>query len=310
MPSIIDETTVELRHLRYFTALAEALNFTRAAQRVHVTQSTLSHQIRQLEEELGEQLFNRSGKRVVLTESGESFLPFAKRALSEVDQGLSVIKQDPAKMSGVLRVGATHTFNMVFIPACAATFHGRYPTVKILIEELSADAIGLGLLRDQLDIGIAYRPESNSELRFEPLYHEEMVLVVSPRHPMASRKRIRMVELHHQNLVLLTSQFATRQMLNECFSACGAEPVVVGEMNTIAAMLGFAARTTIGAIVAKNALPPSSGLHSIPIESPTPMRTPGLLWRRDATITAPMRSFAAILRRAALASSSKTKLAR
>jgi len=76
---------MELRHLRYFTALADCLNFTRAAERVHVTQSTLSHQIRQLEDEVGRPLFERVGKRVVLTDAGELFQSYAMRALKEVD---------------------------------------------------------------------------------------------------------------------------------------------------------------------------------------------------------------------------------
>ena len=80
---------MELRHLRYFVALAEYLSFTRAAERVHVTQSTLSHQIRQLEEEVGQPLFDRIGKKVVTTEAGELFLGFAMRALKEVDQGIA-----------------------------------------------------------------------------------------------------------------------------------------------------------------------------------------------------------------------------
>ena len=107
---------MELRHLRYFVALAECLNFTRAAERVHVTQSTLSHQIKQLEDEVGRALFERIGKRVVMTEPGEVFLEYASKALREVDQGLGALKQDAAALAGEVRIGATHTFNLELIP--------------------------------------------------------------------------------------------------------------------------------------------------------------------------------------------------
>ena len=177
---------MELRHLRYFTALAECLNFTRAAERVHVTQSTLSHQIRQLEEEAGRPLFDRIGKRVVLTEAGEVFLTFASKALKEVDQGLSTLREEAARpMTGTLRIGATHTFNIRLIPECVATFLGRYPTVQVSVAELEADGIGSKLLAGELDMGIAYRPTGPTELWFEPLYNEEMVLVVAE--PIRSR---------------------------------------------------------------------------------------------------------------------------
>src|SRR4030095_11983121 len=116
---------MELRHLRYFVALAECLSFTRAAERVHVTQSTLSHQIRQLEEEVGRMLFERIGKRVVMTEAGERFIEHATRALREVDHGLGALKESSQDLAGEVRVGATHTFNLGFIPECAALFLER-----------------------------------------------------------------------------------------------------------------------------------------------------------------------------------------
>jgi len=291
---------MELRHLRYFVALAECLNFTRAAQRVHVTQSTLSHQIRQLEGELGRDLFDRIGKRVVLTEAGETFLGYATKALHEVDQGLSDLSRAPDELSGEVRVGATHTFNAGFVPECLALFLQKYPTVKVCVEELAADAIGVKLLEGSLDVGIAYQPADPTHLWFEPLYNEEMALVVSTQHPFAQRRRIRMVELHRQPMVLLPPVFATRTMLDDCFRSCGAEPVVAAEMNTIAPMLGLVARTQLAAIVSVNAVPARDDLRVVPIESPTPIRTPGILWKREARQTAAVRSFASNVRKLAL----------
>jgi len=294
---------MELRHLRYFVTLAETLHFTRAAERVHVTQSTLSHQIKQLEDEVGQALFNRVGRRVVLTESGELFLGFASKALKEVDVGMGALKRSSTEMTGVVRIGATHGFNIAFVPECLSAFMLRHPTVQVVIEEASADMIGQGLLAGSLDIGIAYQPPEPSELWFEPLYTEEMMLVVSHDHPLAQRKRVRMVELHRQNMVLLPKVFATRVMLEDCFRVAGAEPVVSAEMNTIAPMLGLVARTRLAAIIASNAIPARDDLRVIALESPTPVRTPGILWKRQAQQTAPVRSFAAILRKLALGKS-------
>jgi len=291
---------MELRHLRYFIALAGSLNFTRAAERVHVTQSTLSHQIRQLEDEIGQPLFERIGKRVFMTEAGETFLAYALRALKEIDQGLGEIKQDLAQTTGEVRVGTTHTFNLNFIPDCVAQLLRRSPSVKIVIEELPADAIARKLEASELDVGVAYRPEAPSELRFEPLFNEELVLVVSASHPLAARRRIRMIELHREPLVLLPSGFSTRRMLDECFQAAGAAPEVVAEMNTIAAMLGMVARMHVGAIAAASAIARDPGLRMIPLENPTPMRTPGLLFNNARPQTRAGRAFTALLRRRAM----------
>lgn len=295
---------MELRHLRYFVALAENLSFTRAAERVHVTQSTLSHQIRQLEEEVGQPLFERIGKKVITTEAGELFLGFARRAMQEVDHGIALLQPHTGGLSGQVRVGTTHTFNIALIPECVAQLLARHPAVQVRVEEFSADQIATGLQAGDLDLGIAYRPNASSELWFEPLYNEEMVLVVSTAHPLATRRRIRMVELHQQRLVLLPQHFATRAMLDECFRASGAVPVVAAEMSTIAPMLGLVLRMSIGAIVAVNAVPAAlQGLVSIPIESPTPIRTPGMLWRLNGDKAAAVQSFAVIVRRTALGDS-------
>ena len=294
---------MELRHLRYFVALAECLNFTRAAERVHVTQSTLSHQIRQLEEEIGRPLFDRVGKRVVMTEAGEMFLGNATRALKEIDQGLGELKAELSQLKGEIRVGATHTFNLGFIPDCVAMFLGRHPTAQVAVEELSAGDICDKVRAGGLDLGITYRPEGLSDLWFEPLYNEEMALVVSAEHPFARRKRIRMLALHGQRLVLLPRTFATRKMLDECLRASGAEPIVVAEMNTIAPMLSLVGRTLIGAIVSTHAVPAHAGLRVIPLENPTPIRTPGIVWKLDNKQTVQMRSFSAIVRKLALSHS-------
>lgn len=295
---------MELRHLRYFVALAEYLSFTRAAERVHVSQSTLSHQIRRLEEEVGQPLFERLGKKVVTTEAGELFLGYASRALKEVDLGIAMLKPGGGGLSGRVRIGATHTFNISLIPECVALFLARHPLVQVRVEELSADEIGARLHKGELDLGIAYRPSGPTDLWFETLYNEEMVLVVAEAHPLAHRKRIRMVELHQQRLVLLPEYFATRHLLDECFKACGAEPVVAAEMSAIAPMLGLVLRTKIGAIVSVHAVPAAmSGLKMVPIESPTPIRTPGMLWRLETDRSAPVQSFAVIVRKTALGNS-------
>jgi LysR family cyn operon transcriptional activator len=290
---------MELRHLRYFIGLAGTLNFTRAAEQLHVTQSTLSHQIKQLETEIGLPLFDRIGKRVALTEAGDEFLHHATRALREIDQGLGQLREGGPQIEGELRIGATQSFTQAFIPDCVAAFVRRQPGVRVVIEGLSADQIQARLQAGTLDLGVAYRPSTPTELHFEPLYHEEMVLVTGPDHPLARRKRLRMVELHRRPLVLLPPSFATRQMLDECFRSCGAEPQVVVEINEIAPMLRLVAQAPLACIASVNTVPAGAGLHTVRLESPTPLRTPGMLWSPRARDAAPTRVFSSIVRKLA-----------
>jgi LysR family cyn operon transcriptional activator len=172
---------MELRHLRYFVALADQLSFTRAAEKVHITQSTLSHQIKQLEDEIGIRLFNRIGKRVVMTDTGEMLLHSVTKALREIDEGLQAVKGVASPLSGTIHVGATHTFGISLIPTCIARFQESEPTVAVEVKELASGAVERALLDDQIELGIAYNPNNHAELFFEPLYIEDMFLARRPQ---------------------------------------------------------------------------------------------------------------------------------
>jgi LysR family transcriptional regulator, cyn operon transcriptional activator len=289
---------MELRHLRYFAALAETLHFTRAAERTHVTQSTLSHQIKQLEEELGVSLFDRIGKRVLITEAGDRLLSEILPALKQIDLATNALILKPGSATGHLRIGATYSFNVSLVPGCIANFLMRNPEVRVLAEELSQDMIVERLVAGELDLGIAYRPSEGEQLWFEPLYNEELKLVVSSSHPLAKRKRLRMVELHNLRMALLPKAFSTRKQLNECFRSAGAEPIVVVEMNTLMPMVELVRNTDLACIVADAAVGAREGLAVIALENPTPIRTPGLLWKKGGSDDPMLRQFAAVVRRA------------
>ncbi|MBV6659712.1 LysR family transcriptional regulator [Pseudomonas yamanorum] len=288
---------MELRHLRYFAALAETLHFTRAAERTHVTQSTLSHQIKQLEEELGVFLFDRVGKRVVITEAGDTLLAQIIPALRQIDMAVNALHLPPASSVGTVRVGATYSFNTRLVPQCMASFLSRNPGVRVTVEELPQADIVERLESGALDLGIAYRPVQGHNLWFEPLYNEELVLVVAEHHPLAKRRKVRMIELHNLRMALLPAAFSTRQQLDECFRAAGVVPLVIAEMNTIMPMIELVRQTDLAGIVGETAVSAAQGLCIVALENPTPVRTPGLLWKRNGTDDPLIKHFASVVRR-------------
>jgi LysR family cyn operon transcriptional activator len=289
---------MELRHVRYFDAVAETLNFTRAAERLHVTQSTLSHQIRQLEEELGVELFDRSSKKVRMTEAGEILRSHLTPALGQIDRAVQALRSNTETLTGSIRLGTTPSFNTRMVPLCVSTFLHHYPGIQVTVEELSAGMIARRLASGHLDLAVSYRPEG-TDLWFEPLYNEELRLVVASTHPLAERRRVRMVELHHVRMILLPSQFLTRKLLDDCFEAAGAEPLVVAQLNSIAPMIELIRQTGLAGIIAETAVTPSADLRVVPLEDPTPIRTPGMLWKKGATRSPTIKHFADIIRRAA-----------
>ena len=290
---------MELRHLRYFDAVAETLNFTRAAERLHVTQSTLSHQIRQLEEEIGTPLFDRGGKQVRLTEAGEILRSHMTPALEQIDLGLQALRSPGEAITGSVRLGTTPSFNTQMVPQCVATLLKSYPGIQVTVEELSAGQILKRLRSGHLDMAVSYPPGEGSDLWFEPLYNEELRLIVGIRHPLARRRRVRMVELHNVRMVLLPASFLTRKLLDDCFAAAGARPVVAAQLNSVAPMIELIRQTELAGIIPESAVAQSAELRVIPLEDPTPIRTPGMLWPKGASRAPVLKHFAEIIRRAA-----------
>jgi LysR family cyn operon transcriptional activator len=290
---------MELRHLRYFDAVAETLNFTRAAERLHVTQSTLSHQIKQLEDELGTTLFDRSAKRVRLTEAGEILRSHMTPALEQIDLGLKALRSPGEAITGSIRLGTTPSFNTQMVPQCVATLLKSYPGIEVTVEELSAGQILKRLRSGHLDMAVSYPPGEGSDLWFEPLYNEELRLIVGIRHPLARRRRVRMAELHNVRMVLLPGTFLTRKLLDDCFAAAGARPVVAAQLNSVAPMIELIRQTELAGIIPESAVAQSAELRVIPLEDPTPIRTPGMLWPKGATRSPVLKHLAEIIRRAA-----------
>jgi LysR family cyn operon transcriptional activator len=169
----------------------------------------------------------------------------------------------------------------------------------VVVEELAAGTILKRLRAGRLDMAVSYPPGDSSDLWFEPLYNEELRLVVRIDHPFARRRRVRMVELHNVRMVLLTTTFATRKLLDECFLAAGAKPLIAAQLNSVGPMIELIRQTDLAGIITQTAVSQSADLRVIPLEDPTPIRTPGLLWQKGATRSPVHKHFAEIIRRAA-----------
>ena len=273
---------MELRHLRYFLAVAETSHFRRAAESLHVSQPTLSQQILQLEKELGTTLFDRIGRRVRLTVAGETFRHYAQQVLLKLNEAQIALLELDGLKRGKLYVGAVQTLNNYFIPSIIARFTEAHPGVFLSVEELAAGQIEQELLRGRLDLGISFLPSATDDFDCEPLLDEHLVLIVSSRHRLARRQHIKMIELNDEPLVLLPTAFYPRQLFDEKAQEVGIRPRVAVEMNSIDGILA-AIRSSGGATVlpALALTKRVTGLRVLSLLEPTPQRSVGLLWRRD-----------------------------
>jgi LysR family cyn operon transcriptional activator len=271
---------MELRHLRYFIALADKLHFGEAAAQLQVSQSTLSHQIRQFEGELGAALFKREHKRVYLTATAQILLPRAITALGELDSAILDMKRPSADLEGEIHIGALPTLSIGLLPQVLAVFLGAHSLIKVVIQEMTSMKEMQRLLLDEtLDIGLGYSSISNDEISSEILYEEQTKVVVRTGHPLSYKKKIRLVDLHRQKITFARSS-PYREILDRHFRDVGVHPDVVIELDGVAALPHLLLNLNVAAIVPEYAVPAFGPFTAIPIERPLPVRTPSIYLKR------------------------------
>ena len=272
---------MELRHVRYFLAIAETRSFTRAAERLHVTQPTLSHQIKQLEQQIGTVLFERSAKEIELTAAGQLFKPYCERILKEIDSSMLAISDLEGLMRGSLRVGVFHSFTHSVLPPVLAEFALRYPGVQVTAQLVPRVDLERQLISGDLDFAISYLSDANEQIVAEPLFEEELVLIVGSMHSHVGRKSMPMRELATLPLVSLTAEFGARQFIDRFLAENGLAPHVVLDMNAVEPILATIRNSRLASVLAPGVITDARGLHLIRLTDPVPKRNVGLLWRRN-----------------------------
>lgn len=193
---------MELRHLHYFVTVVEEASFTRAAKRLHVAQPGVSAQVRQLERELGEELLDRSGRTVRLTQAGAAVLPFARDALAAADSARQVIDEVRGLLRGRVAVGMVTACGAVDVPNLLAGFHAAHPDVEIMLTEANSDELLDGIRAGDLDlawVGLAGPPPFGVDTQV--VLDEPLVAAVGHTDVLAARSTIRLSELKDRPLI-------------------------------------------------------------------------------------------------------------
>lgn len=271
---------MELRQLNYFVKAAEHLHFTEAAAAAYVTQSTLSQQIKQLEDELGMLLFDRIGKHVRLTEAGNVFLLHAKKILLDVQKSKQAIFELNNLEGGDLKIGVTYAFSSMVLPALSP-FSSKYPGIKIFIEYGTPETLEMKLKSADLDIILTFHEESGTEgLEMQPLFSSKIVMVVSKKHPLAVLKKISVAELGELEMILPGKGFSSRDYVNELFGKRGIVPKIKIEMNEVNSLLTLVESTSWITILNEKAIITWDTLIAIPIAGKERYKRAFILWQK------------------------------
>ena len=279
------------RHIQYFIAVANHLSFTRAAAALHVSQPALSQQVRQLEESLGTTLFDRSGRTTRLTDAGEVYLRYAKRAAQELQEAKRAIDDLGDLSRGSLRVGVTPTFTSYLVGPLVAAFHGRYPNITLVVREIAQEAMEELLLADEVDVGIAFDSGHHLDLEAQALLVETLALVVGKQHPLATTGSIGLEALNSESLILLSAEFATREQIDSYCRQHNIRPHVQVEANTISALIEVVSRTKLSTLLPATIAQAHEQLVAIELDQQRLQRTAVLMQRKGVYQTAAARAF-------------------
>jgi LysR family transcriptional regulator, benzoate and cis,cis-muconate-responsive activator of ben and cat genes len=276
---------MELRHLRYFIAVAADENLSRAALKLHVSQPAISRQIRDLEEELGFPLFKRTGKSIALTGAGKTFLAEARSVLQHLDNAVQSARAIATKVTAELRLGYAPSLTAKILPVALRDFQARFPAVRVTLRDLSSAEMLAGLRADELHVALTIKPSHKlrADMIFVPLSKSSMCVAVAPKHPLALHKSASLDEIARQPLIGYSREdYPDYYEILDCiFAGSGRAPRVIEEHDGLTSIITAVESGRGIALVAESfACFTGPRLKLLALKpSPTPIEV-GALWKK------------------------------
>ena len=282
---------MELRQLKYFITSADTLNFTEAARQCFITQSTLSQQIKQLETELGVQLFERIGKRVFLTETGRDFLPYARQTVADADYGVQRIKDMEELKTGRLCIGTTFGLSALITDAIAR-FSEQYPEIHLEVMFLKQDELIEAVRERKVDFALTFEMMEKDDLLTEqPVKTYHLCAIVSDQNPLAQQATVSLRQLADYNICTPARGMNARRMFDSQTNKKGIELQPKLEINEIHTLLHLVRTGRWVAILVDSITHGEEGLCAVPLrEAALPMPVVWL-YPKDMYIRKAMQKF-------------------
>jgi DNA-binding transcriptional LysR family regulator len=298
---------VELRHLRYFLAVAETLNFSRAAERLHIAQPALSKQIRNLEEWLGAQLFERSRHRVALTLAGEVFREQAILVLEQANRAAQLARRVDRGEIGRLSIGFVGSASYSFLPWALRQFHQTFPDVELTLTEMDAPSQAAALRDGRIDVGFLRLPVTDNDIAFEAIFRERFMLALPADHGLADAEQVSFYDLATERFIMFPERGGSgfRMQITDICQSFGFLPIIAQEAAPMQNVIGL-----VGAGLGISIVPESVGKIQMPevvyrpLQEDLPLATIALAWRKGDTSMA-VTAFSDVARAVAHARSAK-----
>lgn len=274
---------MNLRDLQYVVTVADLGNFSQAAEQCHVSQPTLSAQVKKMEEYLDVTIFERTNKRVMVTQTGEAIVQAGRRILQEVDviKDISKLAQDP--MAGTFRIGAFPTLASYYFPQVVGDMRNHFPKLKLILIEEKTDTLIEQLVAGDIDAALLALPIHHDFLETAALFDDDFYLAVPTGHELASAKKVDQRVLSDNELLLLDEGHCLRDQALDVCQINGAneqENVRATSLETLRHMVAAGTGITLMPKLAISDHEPA--IRYIPFREPAPGRTIGLVWRKTS----------------------------
>lgn len=277
----------DLNDLQAFRAVVENQGFRRAAESIRITQSALSRRIEKLESALGVKLFERTTRKVSLTNVGRAFLPQVERLLDDLDLALLSIGDGGANRRGTLTVACVPSAAYYFLPHAIRSFHGQYPLMKIRLIDVSANEVSAAVAAGEADFGVSFTGNLAPEIEFSPLLEEHYVVACRRDHPLATLDAVTWAQACEHDCITLDKSSGNRLLLDRALSGLQPGKHGVCEARHVTTVLGLVEAGLGIAVVPSIAMPISAHpiLAKVRLVEPEVVRQMGVLKRRGRTLT-------------------------
>ncbi|HZS04690.1 MAG TPA: LysR family transcriptional regulator [Blastocatellia bacterium] len=247
---------MDLHQLKVFHAIAETGSFTQASRKLHLSQSTVSQHIRQLEHELDSRLFARVGKRVLITEAGKVLLGYCEKILSDLRNAQMAIHELNGLQRGNVRFGSGATTLIYQLPPVLMAFKSEYPEINLVVMTDTTEAILAAIRAQQLDLGLVMLPVTSPELEVTPLCEEELLVAVHRSHPLARKHSLTVRDVATLSFILYEKKTIMRKLIDDFFTDLGVRPQIAMVMENIEVI-----KSLVGAGLGASVLPEHAAGH-------------------------------------------------
>ena len=259
---------MELRQLRYFAKLAETLNFSEASRQLFITQSTLSQQIKQLEQELGTRLFIRDSHNVTLTEEGAAMLPYAVKTIRDSQLCAERVNDLRDMLAGTLNIGVTYSFSTI-LTETLLEFMKLYPGVKLNVVYKPVAELMKLLDERVVDFALAFRPRQESgSIESHVMFQNYLAAIVSTDHPLAAKDKVGLDELGKYDLALPSQGLQARSHFDAVAAGCGIDFKVRIELNEVNILLKLIGRSRLATVLAEATAHNAPGVKAVRLDIP------------------------------------------